>query len=107
MADIYIDRINNLDTRVIVLEILQKDTSKSIDHHEILIDKLSGQNNEMTLALHDISAKFDRLIAQISTGSKIVAATFVLITTLVAAAWTYQTHIETRISQATSVSQQR
>ncbi len=103
----HLDKINNLDMRVTVLEVIQKETSKSIGNHEIIIDKLANQNTDMTLALHEISSKFDGLINQISVGSKIIAATFVLITTLVAAGWTYQTHIETRISQATSVSQQK
>ena len=108
MTDIYIDKLNNLDVRVSVLETVQKETSKYIESHEIIIDKLSNQNTDMTLALHEISSKFDSLIAQISSGSKIIAAVFVLVSTLVSAAWIYQQSMDTKIiANQTTISQQK
>lgn len=88
------DKIHELDMRLTVLEIYAKDTMKITDHHDGLIDKLSEQSTEMTLALNDISSKFDKLISQFATGFKIISAGFIVITTLVGAFWTYQQSID-------------
>jgi len=103
-----IDKLNSLDTRVTVIEVILKDTSKNIEHHEVLIDRLATQGTELTLALTEISGKFDALISQISVGSKIIAAVFVLVSTLVSAAWIYQQDIDTKITaNQTTISQQK
>ena len=93
------DKLHELDMRLTILEIYAKDTMKITDHHDGLIDKLSEQSTEMTLALNDISSKFDKLIAQFGLGFKIISAGFIVITTLVGAFWTYQQSIDSHAFQ--------
>ena len=92
-------KINKLDMRITILEQIQKTTEKNMNSHDELIDKLSSQSIEMTLALNDISSKFDKLIAQFGLGFKIISAGFIVITTLVGAFWTYQQSIDSHAFQ--------
>jgi len=85
--------ITKLDMRVTILESNTKETSKSMDKHSLLLDKLSIQNTELTMALNDISAKLQSLISQIGNTGKVVAAGFVLATTLIGAGWTYSQYV--------------
>lgn len=107
MRDTDITQLNALEVRVSVMETIQKDTSKTVDHHFILIDRLSTQNTDMTLALKEISSKFDKLIGQISVGFKVSSAAFLLVTTLVGGFWVYNQYVESHFTPVYTTTQQK
>jgi adenosyl cobinamide kinase/adenosyl cobinamide phosphate guanylyltransferase len=87
------ETLSKLDMRVTILESNQKETTRGIDKHSTLLDKLTIQNTDLTLALNNISAKLESLISQIGNASKVLSWGFVLISTLIGGAWTYSQYV--------------
>jgi len=113
-SDRRIDLLNNLDTRVSVLESEHIETVRARLSHADIISKLNQRDNEITLALQSIGDKFDALIGKFSSGFKILCVFCTILCTSVAAFWIwshdldnkYQPKIERMITATESTSTQ-
>lgn len=85
---------DDIKTRVIILEMTQKDLLETREKHDGLLKQLLVQDQQLVTALESISSKFDRLISNISTGFKVMIICTTVFTTLIGGYWAYSHDLE-------------
>lgn len=88
------DDNNDIKTRVIILEMTQKELLETREKHDGLLKQLLVQDQQLVTALESISSKFDRLISNISTGFKVMIICTTVFTTLIGGYWAYSHDLE-------------